>query len=129
METIEQRRSRVRQYMREYRKTQHGQAYYHSYARSEKGKRKARNHELKRNYGLTYDEYELLLAQQGGGCAICGRGHEGRRRLAVDHDHTTGHIRGIVCAKHNIALAVLDSPELPKLVEYLKKHHHSIIKE
>lgn len=59
-------------------------------------------------YGLTVEEYWALYDAQGGVCAICarskGKDREGRgtgKRLAVDHDHKTGKIRGLCCGKCN----------------------------
>ena len=46
--------------------------------------------------GVTDEDYALLLASQGGGCAICGNPPR-TRRLHVDHDHKTGRIRGLLC--------------------------------
>jgi len=46
--------------------------------------------------GLTLDDYERLLATQGGVCAICERPPK-KRRLHVDHDHATGKVRGLLC--------------------------------
>lgn len=50
-----------------------------------------------RTYDLDPAEYERLLAWQGGVCFICGQTPR-TRRLAVDHDHTTGAVRGLLCA-------------------------------
>lgn len=55
---------------------------------------------IEKTYGLTADDYEELLALQGGGCAVCG-GKPKSKRLAVDHDHGTGAVRGLVCSRHN----------------------------
>jgi len=62
----------------------------------------AYNHErlLKRDFGITPEEYERLLALQGGRCAICER-RPRARRLAVDHDHGTGEVRGLLCTRCN----------------------------
>lgn len=46
---------------------------------------------------LTDDEYAVLLAYQGGGCATCGAKPTEGRRLAEDHDHVTGLSRGLLC--------------------------------
>ena len=51
---------------------------------------------------ITVEEYDLLYAKQNGYCAICGK-HQSqlRTRLAVDHDHSTGKIRGLLCFSCN----------------------------
>jgi hypothetical protein len=56
-----------------------------------------RRSHLKRKFGLTPAEYEAKLAAQGGGCALCGRAPAPGRQLDIDHDHTTGAVRGLVC--------------------------------
>lgn len=51
---------------------------------------------LKGTYGITEDDYQALLRWQGGRCFVCQR--ESRsKRLAVDHDHLTGEVRGLLC--------------------------------
>lgn len=52
--------------------------------------------QMKTRFGISADEYTELLDRQGGGCAICGT-RPRRQRLAVDHDHKTGFIRGLLC--------------------------------
>ncbi len=63
-----------------------------------------RKSHLKRKYSLTLEEYEEMLAKQGGGCAICGRPPRPDISLHVDHDHETGRIRGLLCFRCNNAL-------------------------
>ena len=77
---------------------------------------------LKRDYGLTYDQYLCMLKSQGGVCAICGKAEE-KRRLAVDHCHNTGVIRGLLCGMCNTAIGKLndDVNLLKKAIEYLEK--------
>lgn len=53
---------------------------------------------LEKVYGIDLAEYERLLKLQNGKCAICGRKPTGRMRLAVDHDHVTGKVRGLLCS-------------------------------
>ena len=66
-----------------------------------KAKRSASTHarRVEQTYGLTAEQYEALLAYQGGACAICGG--ERRYRLNVDHDHATGKVRGLLCRRCN----------------------------
>jgi hypothetical protein len=52
---------------------------------------------LKAVYDITREEYEQLLAFQGGRCYVC-RQLPQSKRLAVDHDHRTGAVRGLLCA-------------------------------
>lgn len=65
-------------------------------------------------FGLTPEQYEEMLEAQSGGCAICGtpEGYAGKR-LAVDHDHQTGEVRGLLCDRCNLVLGKMeDNPEL-----------------
>lgn len=83
---------------------------------------------LRSAYGLSVEDYEALLAEQGGRCAICGRPPRGVHRggrpqvLAVDHDHVTGRVRGLLCSPCNSALGRLgDTPEaLERVLGYLR---------
>jgi hypothetical protein len=64
-------------------------------------------------YGLTGEKYWELYEFQGGVCAICKRAKGIRRRLAVDHDHKTGAVRGLLCGTCNKILGHLrDDPDL-----------------
>jgi hypothetical protein len=57
----------------------------------------SRHYHLKKRYGIGADEFDELVRQQGGVCAICGR----RDPEHVDHDHETGDVRGILCFNCN----------------------------
>lgn len=58
----------------------------------------SRNNYLLKRYGITEDQYNELLRKQEGRCAVCGRdGGKFKTKLAVDHDHKTGHVRGLLC--------------------------------
>ena len=67
-------------------------------ARAKEKARADRAHDryVRRTYGLTEGEYAAILAAQDGRCAICTR-RPRSRRLAVDHDHETGKVRGLLC--------------------------------
>jgi hypothetical protein len=72
----------------------------------ESGKKKVsdRKSHLKRKYGLTLEQYDAMLEAQGGVCAICRQPRPEERTLHVDHDHTTGAVRGLLCFTCNNAL-------------------------
>ena len=73
-----------------------------------KAKLDAREARLKKQYGLSREQYALMLKAQGGGCALCGSKKPGgpmpRRNFAVDHDHRSGKVRGLLCAPCNTGL-------------------------
>lgn len=79
---------------------------------------------LRRHYGLTTEEYDALHLTQGGKCAICGSadaGNSRRPRLVVDHDHTTGVVRGLLCHPCNTALGLAGDniSTLYAMIQYL----------
>lgn len=74
-----------------------------------------------RQYGITLEEYEALLAKQSGMCAICSK--RSKKHLAIDHDHKTGKVRGLLCGRCNLMLgSVADSITLlERAIRYLKQ--------
>lgn len=87
-----------------------------------------RRHILKTHYGITQSEYDEMNVRQKGLCAICGqketaqgRREKAPRRLAVDHDHTTGKIRGLLCVKCNRGLGRFEMGR-EQFESYLSKH-------
>lgn len=89
---------------------------------------KFQGYELKKNYGITKEEYDLMFTTQQGVCAICGNPERAvknksqtLRNLAVDHCHTTGKIRGLLCTHCNQGIGNFrDNPDfLTKAIEYL----------
>lgn len=80
---------------------------------------------VERVYGITREDYEALWKAQGGRCYICRR--ESRsKRLAVDHDHATGEVRGLLCAdsergcNHAILGNIRDLAMAKRIVSYLE---------
>lgn len=70
-------------------------------------KNKGRAIYLEKTYGITEEDYEVLLEKQFGLCAICGTDSQQRKRtLHVDHCHETGAIRGLLCPDCNMALGL-----------------------
>jgi hypothetical protein len=81
---------------------------------------------LRRTYGITIEEWDAMFTEQGGLCAICHRPetatlHGVVKRLAVDHDHITGTVRGLLCQNCNRAIGLLghDPARLRQAAEYL----------
>ena len=78
---------------------------------------------MRRQYGISMEEFDGLLEFQGGGCAICSKPIEKlRRRMNIDHDHKNGKVRGILCSGCNTGLGHLgDNVEgLKKALYYLE---------
>jgi transcription elongation factor Elf1 len=77
-------------------------------------------------YGMTVDDYDKMLLDQGGKCAICGSSNPGRNYnyFAVDHNHTTGQVRALLCTRCNTALGMWDDQSnlLDAAAAYLRKY-------
>jgi Autographiviridae endonuclease VII len=91
--------------------------------KTNKFKTRVSNYRMITRYNLTKEEYNRMLWLQNGACAIC-RGIEKRKNtfnLAIDHDHKTGKVRGLLCSNCNRALGLFkDDPNLLKIaIEYL----------
>lgn len=90
-------------------------------------KRRAKNSLLLKRYGITITEYEAFLDYQDGTCALCPATPT-LRALAVDHDHVTGAIRGLLCLRCNkykvgnlsfeTVSAILDYMRYPPATEF-----------
>jgi hypothetical protein len=88
--------------------------------------------ELKSNFGITYDEYSTMLQNQNGVCAICFQPETTKSRtkgkirlLAVDHNHVTGKVRGLLCSGCNQAIGLLKDDPLrgDSLAKYLRERN------
>lgn len=87
-----------------------------------------RRRHLRRTYGMTVEEYDYMLAQQNGVCAVCGntevRALKGKvMRLVVDHDHTTGEVRGLLCFACNAAIGLMreNAQYMRSAADYISK--------
>lgn len=66
---------------------------------------KAKDKRLRQHFGITFDEYMAIYEAQGGKCGICKRPRSDfKNSLAVDHNHKTGLVRGLLCMICNRAL-------------------------
>ena len=78
---------------------------------------------LKSRYGITYDTYFKMYTNQNGKCAICEAEFVSKRKTFVDHNHTNGNVRALLCPKCNTILG--HSGDSIKVLEtailYLKK--------
>jgi len=81
-----------------------------------------KNTKLKHAYGITLDEYNKMFADQSGCCAICSiHQSEVKVSLVVDHCHTTGAIRGLLCSPCNLAIGTFKDniTTLQNAIKYL----------
>jgi len=89
------------------------------------GQAKGRRRTL-RQYGITEQAWDLMLARQRGRCAICRTDTPGGRGESwnIDHDHVTGQVRGLLCQRCNLAIGMLgDSPETMRAaLRYVERH-------
>jgi len=127
-----------RRYLQEWKKSHPGAVARHSkkaYMKKRNilttrpyGQREAktpRDYWLKKKYGITNAQYQILSEIQNGLCAICGR--VSRRKhgteLVVDHSHETGRVRGLLCNECNAALGFVQENVaiLEKMIAYVKK--------
>lgn len=115
------RRVRARKYSRENLARKGGRK-----RTPEEAKRHARKQNLRRNFGITPEDYERMNNLQDGRCAICERPDQTNagkpRRLAVDHNHQTNEIRALLCKNCNIGISLFDEDilRLSAAIAYLR---------
>lgn len=84
---------------------------------------------LKKEYGLTPEQYADMLTQQEGRCAVCKTAEAGGGfgSWHIDHDHNSGMIRGLLCNRCNMALGLFrdDINRLTAAINYLEKANTS----
>lgn len=100
---------------------------YYQYACRECYNEARRGQKMRQVYGITVEQYEEMLARQDGGCAICGA-TPGLRSLAIDHDHETYVVRGLLCGSCNNGVGRFqDSPVLlRRAADYLETPVHTL---
>ena len=90
-------------------------------ANPEKTKAAQRAHNLKYNYGITPADYDAMLTAQDFKCAICLTSTPGGNGFHVDHCHTTGTVRGLLCVNCNTGLGNFrdNRAALARAIDYL----------
>ncbi len=80
-----------------------------------------RTHRLESKFGLSPEAWDAYYQKQNGCCAICGK-HQSQegKRLAVDHNHFTGNVRGLLCMSCNTKLGWFEN-NLCQVIDYLKE--------
>jgi len=114
--------NKLQTYCKECRRTHAKQKYKSDGVYREIKAQKRMDRHKRATYGISEAEYVAMLAKQQNKCTICNNLDPSGKRLAVDHCHTTGIIRGLLCCNCNRAIGMMqDSPDLLiKAAEYLK---------
>ena len=79
-----------------------------------------RKHFLKATYNMTPEQYEIMLVQQGGVCAICINVCKSGQKLCIDHNHETGQIRALLCKSCNFRVGHIEKLGYKDIVTYLE---------
>lgn len=128
------------------KRAEYHREYYRPYMRKvrERDPKKQREStlawKLRRQFGLTIDDYWAMLKAQDGRCAICGERETWQRKsrfeksgkltfmLGVDHDHQTGKVRALLCRGCNAGLGNFgDSVErMERAIAYLREHKQNL---
>lgn len=74
---------------------------------------------IKTRFGMTVDDFNIMLKRQGGGCAICSVKSNGKKNFCIDHCHKSQKVRGILCSGCNIGLGFYELHK-DKYEKYLK---------
>lgn len=132
--TIEQKRERNRLKNIEWRKNNREKCCQATANWRARNPKYESNRKLKERYNITPEQYDEMLHDQGGCCAICGQSERARhprskkiQKLAVDHRHEDGKVRGLLCQDCNRGIGKFheDISRLRKAIEYLTRHSKS----
>ena len=137
--TPEQRREYAKQYYKankEKMKEQSRAAYFKNHEDNKKKRREkaidhseayskwGRGYRIRKDYGITEEEYEARIAAQGCKCAICQEPLDNPKTTHLDHNHETGQLRGVLCISCNHGLGKFKDRTdlLEAAIEYLNSH-------
>ena len=96
-----------------------------AYKRSKYNSEKDCARHRRRIYGITEEQYNEMLQKQNGVCRFCKKSPEdNKQRLAVDHCHDTGKVRGLLCSTCNLGLGYFNDniALLSEAILYLQEH-------
>jgi hypothetical protein len=112
------------EYGRKYREAHRDESRLYNKTYGASHRTKTREWVLRTKYSMTLAEYNELLASQNGVCAICLGNETYGKAMPVDHDHTTGKVRGLLCHECNRALGIMkDDPALLRAAaDYLERN-------
>lgn len=88
-------------------------------------KARSRRYNLKREYGMSIEDFDQMLARQDGRCSIClSPSPKWKHGWNIDHCHKTGKIRAILCSNCNKTLGLLGEsiPTLHRMIQYIEQH-------
>ena len=126
----EDKRKYYREYRRKYRLRNSSQERESQKRYRDNNKDKRKNGMLLWRFNITLEEYQVLFEAQGGVCKICNNPETAKknkseelRMLAVDHDHNTGKVRGLLCARCNVQLGHYEKtkPRAQEFENYLEE--------
>ncbi len=108
-------RDKVKEYKKKYYSKLEAREKRNAWAR-EYRKRTYNRSDFSKKYGLSREEYDNMLIAQGGECAVCGSKDN---NLCVDHCHTSGIVRGLVCHPCNLALGRIETVGVENYSRYI----------
>lgn len=117
--TPEKRKVTLEKYNNKPERKQKMREYYQN------NKEKSKDRMLRRNYGISLDEYNKMLEEQKGNCYVCERHHTTQKKsLSVDHCHKTGVVRRLLCSNCNTSLGLLKEniESVKKLINYIEEN-------
>lgn len=85
---------------------------------------------LRKNFGISLEDFDAIILAQGGVCAVCRQPFRHKRHPHVDHCHTTGKIRGVLCSQCNTGIGMLRESALimHSAIAYLDRYNETLTK-
>jgi hypothetical protein len=113
-----------RKYKLQYRHDRVEQHRVYGRTRYAKIKDKVKADSFEKRYGISLEDRNIKLAEQGGVCASCGSPYPTKKGWMQDHDHETDELRGVLCGRCNSALGMLndDPVKVEKLLQYILRY-------